>query len=102
MLLRNTSSQLLVLEGQFKLVMHTYGIIVLCVKFDDGSWLALPPNARMEEITMDGTVFKPYICADSVFAYQLLCLNAMRPPIPQSSNSTLFNYALIWTRRVVE
>uniref|UniRef100_A0A7S3R5Z0 DDE Tnp4 domain-containing protein n=1 Tax=Dunaliella tertiolecta TaxID=3047 RepID=A0A7S3R5Z0_DUNTE len=47
---------------------HTWNCSALRAKIDYGSWLALPPNARMEEMTIDGTVFKPYICAESAFA----------------------------------
>eukprot|EP00983_Pelagomonas_calceolata_P103728 1158943-Pelagomonas_calceolata.AAC.14 len=47
---------------------HIWNCSALRAKIDYVSWLALPPNARMEEITTDGSVFKPCICADSAFA----------------------------------
>eukprot|EP00983_Pelagomonas_calceolata_P023643 744389-Pelagomonas_calceolata.AAC.1 len=63
---------------------HIRNFSALCRNIEDGSWISLPPNARMEEMTNDGTVFKPYICADSAFALSTSVL-MLRDPKPHKA-----------------
>jgi hypothetical protein len=62
---------MLVLAGQVGDA-HIWNHSSLKSQIDNGSWLALPPHIR-NVVTMDGTVKKPYFCADSAFALVPFC-----------------------------